>query len=107
MVNEYLIGVVEPARNDLVAVGTSAIKVAEVRTGQNPRSVILIRNTSTSSSSIITLSAGMGSIAASKGIVLQQGESFSESNDAGYTCFQGQWTALCTDANGQLSIFER
>jgi hypothetical protein len=97
----------EPVRNDLVSVGTTVTSVAEVRSEDTPRKVICIRNTSDDPSKIITVTYGLVSPTGNYGIVLRQYESFTDSNDGDYQCFQGHINAVCAVAGGQVSILER
>lgn len=97
----------DPARNDKVAVGVSSTIIAEARNEANPRKTILIRNTSDDPTKIITVALGLTQASAENGIVLKQNESFSDSSETGYVCFQGTITAICAVADGQLSIMER
>lgn len=97
----------EPTRNDTVAVGTSSTTLSNARQSGAPRKVIVIRNTSAADTSIITVNLGANPAVASKGILLRQYESFNDSAEAGYEPFQGTITAICADANGQVSVFER
>lgn len=95
------------ARNETVAVTTSSSIISDKRNDANPRKVILIRNVSLAVADIITVNLGAQQAVANTGIILKQGESFIDSTDSGYTCFQGSLTAICATANGQLSIMER
>lgn len=97
----------EPSRNEIVAVGTTSVIVSDSKNTDNPRKVILIRNNSSAAADIITVNLGNNAAIASAGIVLKQYESFSDSSEAGYQCWQGSITAICATANGSLSVFER
>jgi len=100
-------GVQEAVRNDVVAVGLTTVKIAESRNDITPRITILVRNTSPNATDVITINLGLGTPTANYGIVLKQYESFTDSSDQGYQCFQGSYTAVCATATGQLSIMER
>jgi len=97
----------EAIRNDVLTVGGTAVKVSDARNENNPRITILIRNTSSDPTMIITVNLGLGTPTANNGIVLRQYESFTDTTGEGYTAFQGGITALCAVAGGQLSIMER
>ena len=97
----------EPVRNDKVAVGNTSTVVAESRNIDNPRKVIVIRNTSDADNKVITIRLGQGSAIAQTGIVLRRNESFADSSETGYLAHQGTITAICDVADGQLSIMER
>lgn len=97
----------EPTRDEIVAVGTTSIVVATARQfAQQKRKTITIRNNSSSSTSIITLVRGLKTATANAGIVLRQYESITDSSESGYDAYQGEWSAICADANGSLSISE-
>lgn len=98
----------EPTRNTTVSVPNSNTEVCEKRNNTNPRKVIVIRNTSTNANEVITINLGNDQAVANSGIVLKPNESFADSSETGYECFQGQITGICAVAGpGQLSIFER
>jgi len=97
----------EPARNETLAVGVTSVIVSEARTQQNPRKVLIVRNTSGAANQIITINLGANPAVADKGIVLRQSESFADSSETGYECFQGVITAISAVAASQLSIMER
>jgi len=90
------------SRNEKVTVGTTSIQIAPAR----KRKVILIRNTS-SGTQKITICMGFKQAVEDEGIVLEPGESITDSNSEGYECWQGIITAISDSAGGQLSIFER
>lgn len=104
---DFLSSPVESTRNETITVGTITKVVAETRNSLAKRKVILMRNTSTDVTSVITVVPAFYSATASAGIVLQNGESFSDTTESGYEAFQGQYSAICSNANGILSIFER
>lgn len=97
----------EITRSDIVLVGTANTIVSQPRNTTPKRKVITVRNTSAAAASIITISFGQNPAINNAGIVLRQYESFTDANDGGYECFQDQINAICADANGQLSVFER
>lgn len=97
----------EPVRNESVTVGTTSLIVSEQRVQPNKRKVIVIRNISADAAMIITVNMGYQSATNNTGIVLKQFESFTESTDSGYECYQDQISAICAVAGGNLSIFER
>ena len=97
----------EPTRNEKVSVSTTSKVVSEARNLQNKRKNIIIRNTSPNATDIITVTLGYSQSVAEAGIVLKQNESFSDSSETGYECYQGVITSICATATGQLSIYER
>jgi len=99
--------IVEPTRNETVSVGTSSTVISQARNGLNRRKVLLVRNISSAAADIITVTPQFGQAVANAGIVLQPGESYSDSEETGYSPFQGMITAICATANGSLSIHER
>jgi len=107
MVNEYFSSIQEPVRNGSVAVGLTNVTVCDARNGHNPRKALMIRNISTNANDVITINLGMQTATANTGIVLRQYESFTDSTDINYECFQGTISGICATANGVLAIFER
>lgn len=97
----------DPARNDSVNVGTNNTLLCDARNQDQPRKVVVIRNISPNPVDIITVNLGLSTAQNNKGIVLKQNESFSDSSEAGYQCFQGTINAICETANGVVSILER
>jgi len=97
----------EPARNDSVAVGTTSVTVSVARQAGLPRRNITIRNTSTAAADIVTLNIGTTPSVAGYGIVLRQYDTWTDSTESGYECWQGTITAICATANGVLAITER
>jgi len=97
----------ESARNETITVGTSNTILSDVRNLQNLRKNILLRNTSTSATAVITLNLGYNQAVAGAGIVLKQNESFSDSSETGYEAYQGVITGICNEAGGKLAIYER
>lgn len=96
-----------PSRNEEITVSTTNKTIADARNELKPRVAIVVRNTSASSADVITVNMGFNTAVAGAGIVLQQNESFTDSSETGYQCWQGVITAICATANGKLAIFER
>lgn len=98
----------EPTRNETIDVGTTSTIVSETRTGGKiKRRNITIRNISTNAADIITINLGYSNAVANAGIVLRQNESFTDSSETGYECYQGVISGICATANGKLAIYER
>jgi len=97
----------EPIRNEVLAIGTSSVKLSEARNDVNPRTTILIRNTSPNAVDIIYINLGLTTATTSSGIVLRQYESYTDTTGEGYRAFQGVITGICATANGQITIMER
>jgi len=97
----------EPIRNEVLAVGTSSVKLSESRNSVNPRTTILVRNTSPNAADTIYINLGLTTATTSSGIVLRQYESYTDTTGEGYTAFQGVITCICATATGQLTIMER
>lgn len=97
----------EPTRNDSVAVGTSSVVVSVPRQAGLVRKNIIIRNISTADADIITVALGANTAIAGFGLRLGKGDTWVDSTDAGYECFQGTITAICATANGVLAVTER
>ena len=100
-------GIEEITRQSIVLVGVTNTIVADPRNTLPKRKVLTVRNNSAAAASIITISFGQYPAINNAGIVLRQYESFTDANDGAYECYQGQINALCADANGSLSVFER
>jgi hypothetical protein len=96
-----------PTRNEKVAQGLTSAVVCQARQEATKRTTFIIRNVSSADADVITLGLGFRSVVAENGIVLKKGEHYSESTDNGFQCWQGEISAICATANGQLSIFER
>ena len=97
------------ARNEDIAVGTTAVDVCDNREGlPNKRTVLSVRNTSPNATDDIRVNFQPTGVATStKGILLKQYESFTDSSDSGYECWQGKTTAICATATGVLTVFEK
>ena len=94
-------------RNDKVAVTTTSTVIVRTRASEIIRTAFIIRNTSSNDADIITIALGQEVATSNKGIVLRKNESWSDSSETGYQCHQGQISAVCETANGQLSIMEK
>ena len=93
--------VVQKAINvDTTAAGT-LISSARKRTS------IYIRNISTGASRISIQFSNVDVPVDNTGFVLNQNEFLIDSNSEGYKCWSGKITAICSDANGVLSVVER
>lgn len=106
---EFRTGLQEPTRNEQLTISNASQVVSNSRNEDNPRKMILIRNTADDATKIITINLGNAAAVANQGIVLRQYESFSDSSESGYICFQGTITAICAvaSATADLSIMER
>jgi hypothetical protein len=103
---DFLSALEEPTRNDSLTISTSSVSVADRRTNLNPRKVVLIRNISGNGNRATIFMSSLVATA-NQGIVLEDGESFTDSSDSGYQCHQGSIQAIGSAANTVLSIFER
>jgi len=95
----------ESTRNDKVTVGTSNTIVSASRNGANPRKAIILRNTHPTAT--ITINFGYQQAESGTGMVLNPKESITDSSETGYECYQGVITAISTEANGTLAVYER
>jgi len=93
----------QPARNEAVTVGATSLEIAPNRL----RKVIILRNTSSSATAVITVNLGSWAAIANQGIVLRQYESFVDADDGGYQSWQGGITAISNEAGSTLSVMER
>jgi len=100
-------GLQEITRSEQLTVTTSSSIISPARQTLPKRKVLTVRNTSAAATSIITISFGQNSAIANAGIVLRQYESFTDAQDGQYDPYQGQINAICADANGLVSVFER
>lgn len=94
-------GVWEETRNETATITTTAALVSTAR----PRKMYAYRNVSTSGQ-VITLSFNKTAIA-NNGIVLNSGDIFIDSEQVGYTPFQGDISAISSASGGTLAISER
>lgn len=97
----------EQTRNESIAVGVASVEIAPNRTAQNPRKAIVVRNISDDPTKIISINQGYGAAVVNRGVVLKQYESYTDSTETGYECYQGTIKAICAVAAGALAIFER
>lgn len=95
----------QATRNENVAVTTASSQVCIPRNNANKRIVLLIRNIS-GNGTRITLSLSNFPAVANVGIVLEDGESLTDTSDISYECWQGPIQAIGSAA-GTLTIFER
>jgi len=96
----------ELTRNEQVNVISTSSVVADARGSNVKRIVYSVRNTS-GDGSVITVKQGFGLAVASSGIVLKDGEGYTDSSESGYECYQGSVSAISTTSTGKLSIMER
>jgi len=97
----------EATRNETVDVIASSGVVSEARNEHNFRKDLILRNTSPTIADIISLNIGFAIATAGEGVILRKDESISFSSETGYQCPNNVISAVCTTANGKLSIFER
>jgi hypothetical protein len=99
----------EPTRNEALTVTNTSQSIMSPRTEGNERQSFVIRNISDDDTKIVTLHLGRGSAVANTGIVLKRNEIYAENTDNGFTCWQGEITAICAvaSATDTLAIFER
>lgn len=97
------------ARNEDVAVGLTAEEVCGNLEGTtNKRSVLSIRNTSPNDTDEIRVNFQPTGVATTtRGILLKRYESFTDTSDGGYECWQGKCTAICATATGRVTVFEK
>ena len=95
-------------RQDTIAVSTTSIKVTEQKINPEKRQLFYLRNSSPNATDIITINLSSNEPAVvNKGIVLKQGDIYSESTQAGFIVWEGQINAICTTVNGILTVVER
>jgi len=98
--------ILQLSRNELIAVGTSAVVIADSRAESVPRKALYVRNSSTGGQDVTVLPSNARSAVALYGIVLKPGESWVDSTSEGYKCWQGSVSAIASAAGGQVSVFE-
>lgn len=96
----------KPTRNERVTVGTSSIQICGPRSNTNKRDVLLVRNISGNGNRVSVL-LGNNPAVANTGIILEDGESFSDTSEQVYECWQGPIQAISSAVAATLSIFER
>lgn len=99
-----MVGINEATNNKQVTVGTTAVNVLQ---NDPNRKVIYIRNSSSSSTSKVTLFYGDGTPVTDTGIVLTKGDYQVESDSDGFVCWKGTIRAISNEANSTLSVFTR
>lgn len=96
---------VQRARNSTQTIDATNEEIAVDIFPPSKRTSITISNIS-AGAQVITLSFGQYAVA-NQGIVLSPGDCWTESNDAGYTTWQGAIYAISDLAGGVLAIQER
>jgi len=95
-------------REEIVDVGATSVLVSAQLINPSSRKLFYLRNSSLNAADIITISlSGNTAAIANQGIVLKQGDIYSESSQSGFEVWQGQINAICATANGKLSVVER
>jgi len=95
-------------REEIVDVIVTSGVIANQQITGTKRKMIYLRNTSTAVADIITISfTGNAPAVSNKGIVLKQNDQYIEVESEGFIPWQGQISAICTTANGKLTIVER
>ena len=95
---------VEKTRNDVVSVDNNSTLISAA----TKRVVYHIKNISANADEVITLHFGSQPAIATYGVVLNPGDSCTDSNSEGYLCYQGDIYAICAVAGpGSLAVFER
>lgn len=97
----------ESTRNEEFIVGNTSKTLSDSRNQINPRKVIVIRNTSTVASDVVTVNLGYTPATAGAGIVLRQNEAFCDSGEKDYFSYQGVITIIGNSATCKVSVYER
>ena len=95
----------DQTRNDLVAVGTTAVEVSPARL--RGRIEYFIRNSSTAGQVITLVFSNTVAAVALYGIPLYPGDFVCSSDSGGSKPYNGMMRAVANAAAGQLSIYER
>lgn len=83
-------------------VGATEIEVSPTRLGRSRRVQFILTNLSAVT---VTLTKGDSAAVANKGIILAQNQTYIESDDGGYNCWQGAFRVVASGA-GTVSIVE-
>lgn len=98
----------EPTRNENVTITTSSTKISDARNSVNPRIEMTLRNISSNSSDIITISLGNQPAINNNGIVLRQYEGVTITSNDYSPAWQGTINAISTTGTASnLSVWER
>lgn len=98
----------EPSRNEVLTINTSSTKVSDARNGSTPRIEMTLRNISTSSTDVISISLGNTPAVANQGIVLRQYEGVTITSNEYSPAWQGTINAISsTGTASNLSVWER
>jgi hypothetical protein len=94
-------------RNDVIAVGTTAVAVRPQLIQEGDCEVLALKNTSTGGQKI-TIAQGLGRVAVSgSGIVLAPSESWTETHGDAFSVGHEPISAVSDGAGGTLAIYER
>lgn len=93
----------EISMQKIVAVGLTPVLIS----GKRRRKSIYLRNVGTDGSRISVSFSNSDTPADGSGIVINQNEFIIDSNSEGYECWNGDIKAICSTANGSLSVMER
>lgn len=108
MTNDLSFSRLQPTRNEQVSVTATASIISEDRTEIQPRTAIILQNTSaTPGTDLIYIYFGSNGVATTTSFKLDVGDTLIDVTDSGYICNQGTITAICATANGKLNIIER
>lgn len=94
-------GIAIPTNNSKETIGTTSKRVIPA----SKRDVLVLRNSSTAAQKI-TVVMGNKSAVADEGIVLSPGQTWIDSTNAGYKCWEGEVQAISDIAGATLSISE-
>ena len=97
----------QPVRNDLVAVGATAVLLCDNANPADPRQFVYMRNSSAAAQVMTLVFGDYQTITVNKGIVLTAFNSYYEVKSEGFEVWQGRIWAICDAAAGQASVVER
>lgn len=89
--------------NNVTNSGAVSIPIVLARSGNERRTSIIITNSTVGAS--MRIIKGDSAATATLGIPLSTGQNYMESDDGGYTCYQGQFNVY-SDIAGTISVTE-
>lgn len=102
MAKKRLIESTDIARSNAItkSVNTTAVELLPTRLGRTRRTQFIVTN---SSATTLTLSKGE-TVTAGQGLVLYQNQTYIESDDAGFDCWQGAVYAVASAATTAVAV---
>lgn len=89
-------------RSDSANVSTTSAQILNLATQRRTSFVI----TNTSATAVVSLNFGEGAAVANTGVVLQPTQSYGQSDDSAFSCYQGKIQAIAS-GSGTVAISEQ